>query len=96
VDDDAALEAVKLLVSLGADVKASNSDGDTCLHGAAFHGYANVIEFLASQGADLTAKNKAGQTPLDLTVETDNNIGQHEVRSAGVMLRKLLGSGKPE
>lgn len=89
-DDDQALEAVKIEVEKGADVNATNSAGDTALHGAAFHGYANVIQYLASQGANLTAKNKAGQTPLDMTVVVEGNIGRHEVKTAETTLRQLL------
>jgi uncharacterized protein len=90
VDDDAALEAVKLEFAKGADVNASNQDGDTALHGAAFHGYANVIQFLAGKGANLNAKNKAGKTPLDMTIVVEGNIGRHEVKSAETILRQLL------
>lgn len=95
VDDDQALEAVKLLLQLGSNIKAANADGDTALHGAAMHGYANVVAFLAANGADLRARNKDGQTPLDETIVGENNIGRHEVKTAEMLIRKLLAQTAP-
>ena len=90
VDDDRALEAVKLAVDLGADVNASNEAGDTALHGAANAGYAEVIQLLAAKGANLNAKNRAGRTPLDMVkIDLEGTKGRHEVKSAEAVLRKL-------
>jgi uncharacterized protein len=90
VDDDRALEAVRMLVDLGADVNASNNAGDTPLHGAANAGYAEVIQLLAERGARLNTVNKAGRTPLSLVdVDPEGTKGRHELKSAEAMLRKL-------
>lgn len=62
------LAAVKLLIELGADVKAVNNQGDTALHGAAFLGYGTVARHLLDQGAVLNARNKAGQTPYRIAL----------------------------
>jgi ankyrin repeat protein len=63
-----AIEAVSILIDAGLSVRASNTDGQTALHGAA--GRADdvtaLIRFLVERGADPLAKNKKGQTPLDL------------------------------
>jgi len=60
-----ALEAVKLCVELGADVNAANDLGLTALHGAAFSGSNDVIQFLVEKGAKLDPRDLSGQTPLD-------------------------------
>jgi uncharacterized protein len=66
-DESEALEAVKMLLALGADINAVNNDGETVMHGAA-HGIAPlVIELLAERGADpkiWSKPNKHGRTPL--------------------------------
>ncbi len=62
-----ALEAVKMLLDLGADINAVNKDGDTAMHGAAYAQYPLVVKLLAERGADPQIwKNpdKAGVTPL--------------------------------
>lgn len=62
------LEAVKMLIDLGADVKAANNQGDTALHGAAFLGYGTVVRHLLERGAVLNARNKSGQTPYRIAL----------------------------
>ncbi len=64
--EKAVLEAVKLLVELGNDVKAVAVGGRTALHGAAYTGSNEIIQFLAARGADLNAKDKYGETPLSI------------------------------
>ncbi len=62
-----ALEAVKMLLDLGADVNAVDSNGDTAMHGAAYAAYPSVVKLLADRGADpqiWKERNKAGVTPL--------------------------------
>jgi ankyrin repeat protein len=50
------LEAIKLLLSLGADVNAQDTlDGRTALMGAAHKGRNEVIQLLVERGADLAA-----------------------------------------
>lgn len=62
------LDAVKLLIDRGADVKAVNAQGDTALHGAAFLGYGTVARYLLERGAALNARNKSGQTPYRIAL----------------------------
>jgi len=65
-DETNALEAVKLAVELGGDVKASNSGGQTALHAAAFTGANPIVQFLVDHGAEVNAKDNAGQTPWSI------------------------------
>jgi protein phosphatase 1 regulatory subunit 12C len=61
-----ALEAVKVLVEMGADVNQANETGWTPLHAAAFIGADPIIQFLVEKGAKLDVQNGCGQTPLSL------------------------------
>jgi ankyrin repeat protein len=83
------LEAVKLLVGLGADVNAINSVGNTPLHGGAFGGFNSVIEYLASHGATLNVKNKEGQTPLAMAEGTEVGMMVYSRPATAAVLRRL-------
>ncbi len=66
-EEPEALEAVKMLLDLGADVNAVNNNGDTAMHGAAYNNYPLVVKLLADKGADpqiWSQPNKQGITPL--------------------------------
>jgi len=60
-----AIESIRLLMAAGADVKGSDTQGRTALHGAALWGMTDVVKFLAQSGADINQKDKRGMTPLD-------------------------------
>jgi ankyrin repeat protein len=65
------LEAVKLLLSLGADVNAVDSNGETAMHGAAYKNLPKVVKYLAANGAKIDVWNKPdkfGWTPLVIAV----------------------------
>ena len=53
---------VRLLVNAGADVDAVNEADFTALHGAAFRGLNEVIEYLVAEGADIDARDFRGRT----------------------------------
>jgi len=60
-----AIESIRLLMAAGADVKGSDTQGRTALHGAALWGMTDVVKYLAQNGADINQKDKRGLTPLD-------------------------------
>ena len=65
--EEEALEAVKLLLELGADIDAVDDNGETAMHGAAYGSFPAVIRLLADNGADpdlWKQPNKHGWTPL--------------------------------
>ncbi|KAJ3015710.1 UNVERIFIED_CONTAM: hypothetical protein HDU68_012614 [Siphonaria sp. JEL0065] len=54
-------KVAKLLVDNGADVKAKNNRGESCLH---YKVSSDLTEYLILAGADIEAKDSKGQTPL--------------------------------
>lgn len=66
-EESEALEAVKMLLGLGADINTVDKNGDTAMHGAAYNTYPLVAKLLAERGADPKIwknPNKVGGTPL--------------------------------
>jgi ankyrin repeat protein len=62
-----AMEAVQLLLTLGADVNAVDTNGDTAMHGAAYGSFPKIVKLLADRGARSEIwkrPNAAGSTPL--------------------------------
>jgi uncharacterized protein len=65
--EDEALEAVKMLLDLGADVNAVDNKGDTAMHGAAYGNFPMIVQLLADRGADVNIwkqPDTEGRTPL--------------------------------
>jgi ankyrin repeat protein len=55
------IEAMKLILDLGADVNAANDQGLTALHGAAHKAALEEIQLLVDRGGDLAAKDKGSK-----------------------------------
>ena len=65
------LEAVQVALSLGADVNAVDSNGETAMHAAAYKNLPKVVKFLAAKGARIDLWNRPdrfGWTPLAIAV----------------------------
>ena len=63
---DSWMAAVKYCVQLGADVNAADDRGYTALHGAAYLGNHEMIQYLMDKGADIKAVAKDKNTVADM------------------------------
>ena len=59
-------ECVKALIRCGANAAATEGNGATALHGAAFHGAADVVALLLEAGLSPDQPDVHGHTPLSL------------------------------
>ncbi|MGI8982279.1 MAG: ankyrin repeat domain-containing protein [Pirellulaceae bacterium] len=65
--EEEAVEAVRLLLDLGADINAVDNNGETAMHGAAYQSRSGVVQLLADRRANIKVwnrKNKCDWTPL--------------------------------
>jgi ankyrin repeat protein len=83
------IDAVKYCVELGNDVNAQDNRGYSALHGAAYLGDNDMINFLVSKGAKVDAKSKGGDSPADMA-NGPTRFGQPHPES--VALLEKLGS----
>jgi ankyrin repeat protein len=93
-----ALEALKTMIGLGADVNEATETGWTAMHAAAFLGANEIIRFLADQGVAVNVRNGCGQTPVSLAEGTDargllSRVTPHP--ETGKLLRELGGVSDP-
>lgn len=91
-----ALEAVKILLDLGADVNAVDNNGDTPMHGAAYGAYPTVVKLLAERGADpqiWKAKNKFGRTPLFIAEGYQGRLPRPDVPTIEAVTKLMLAAG---
>jgi ankyrin repeat protein len=61
------LEAIQVLLELGADLNAVDANGETAMHGAAYKNLPKVVKFLAEKGASIDVWNRPDKfewTPL--------------------------------
>jgi ankyrin repeat protein len=61
------LDALQVLLDLGADINAVDKNGETVMHAAAFKNLPRVVKFLAAKGAKIDVWNKPDKfewTPL--------------------------------
>jgi ankyrin repeat protein len=60
------VDAVKSCIDLGNDINAADSRGYTALHGAAYLGDNDMVNYLVSKGAHVEARSKAGDSVADM------------------------------
>jgi len=82
-----ALDAVKYCVELGNDVNAADNRGYTALHGAAYLGNNEMVNYLVSKGAKTNVKSKAGDSAADMA-NGPTRFGQPHPETAA-LLEKL-------
>ncbi len=85
-----ALEAVKMLVALGNDVRAVNDRGETALHGAAYRGAPTVATYLVEQGAELDVRSKQGWTPWTIANGVFYSLFYKEQPATAAALASLM------
>jgi len=93
-----ALEAVKMLLDLGADVNAIDNNGDTPMHGAAYGAYPTVVKLLAERGADpqiWKEKNKFGRTPLFIAEGYQGRLPRPDVPTIDAVTKLMVAAGLP-
>jgi uncharacterized protein len=83
------VDAVKYCVELGNDVNAADNRGYGALHGAAYLGDKDMINYLVSKGAKIDAKSKAGDSVADMA-NGPTRFGQPHLDA--VALLESLGS----
>jgi uncharacterized protein len=83
------IDALRLLLALGADINAANGAGNTALHATAYLGFDEVAQFLVDSGARLNPKNKRGQTPLKVASGVQQTLQLYKHPSTEALLRKL-------
>ena len=99
-EESEALEAVSLLLDLGADINAVNDDGETVMHGAAHNIYPQVLTLLAKRGADpkvWSRPNKYGRTPLFIAEGLVNpgGVPRPDAPTLEAVTRLMLAAGLP-
>ena len=73
------LEGVAVLLAAGADVNATNEEGDTALILACRAGNAGIVKLLLQHNADVHAENDQGSSALTACRDTSNLYVMHHV-----------------
>jgi uncharacterized protein len=95
-EEPEALEAVKMLLDLGADINAVDNDGSTAMHGAAYAQYPLVVKLLAERGADPQIwknANKAGVTPLFAAEGHIGRLPRPDQQTIEAVTRLMVAAG---
>src|SRR5438309_2000130 len=89
------VDAVKVLIAHGADVKFKESErGQTALMWAAAEGNTATVEELVEHGADLHAKTKGGLTPLLFAVREGRIDTVKALLKAGADVNETWAAGR--
>ena len=83
-----------LLTSHGANLEATENDGDTPLHLACEWGHLDVVQELVAHGANLEATDDAGKTPLHLAASAGNVAIVQELVDRGADLFTAADNGR--
>ena len=91
-----ALEAVNILLDLGADIDAVDDNGDTAMHGAAYNSYPLVVQLLADRGADPQVwkeRNRFGRTPLFIAEGYHGRLPRPDPPTIAAVTRLMRAAG---
>ena len=64
----------KILISSGANLSITDSEGYTCLHWAASVGHPSVVRLLTSSGCNINQLSAKGETPLHCAASAEEKI----------------------
>ena len=88
------IDAVRTLLTTGADVNAPQGDGMTGLHWAARHGATEIVRLLLVAGADLGVTTRLGKhTPLHVASRAGQASTVSVVLDAGAAVNALTTTG---
>jgi ankyrin repeat protein len=82
-------EAVKVIVEAGSDVNAVNEAKFTALHGAAFRGLDEVIQYLVEHGANINAQDFMGRTAFRMAEGSKQTFQFQEWPETAEFIKKL-------
>ena len=89
VRSESAEAAVRILLETGADINATNEADFTALHGAAYRGLNEVIEYLVAKGADIDARDFRGRTPYRIAEGTKQSFQFQSWPESAALLERL-------
>lgn len=95
-EESEALEAVKMLLDLGADINGVDNNGDTAMHGAAYNIYPLVVKLLAERRADPQIwknPNKFGRTPLFIAEGYAGRLPRPDAPTIEAVTKLMLAAG---
>ena len=82
-------EATRVLLEAGAEINAVNEADFSALHGAAFRGLNEVVEYLVEHGADIDARDYRGRTPYRLAEGSKQSFQFQAFPETAVLLAEL-------
>lgn len=85
---------VRDVLVTGIDVNASQPDGATALHWAAFRDALELAELLIAAGANVNSSNALGATPLWLAADNGSTAMVERLLTAGAMPNMALPGGE--
>ncbi len=95
-EESEAIEAVKMLLELGADINTVDKNGDTAMHGAAYNISPLVVKLLAERGANPQIwknPNKAGGTPLFIAEGYISRLPRPDAPTIEAISKLMLAAG---
>ena len=95
-EESEAVEAVKMLIDLGADVNTVDKNGDTAMHGAAYNISPLVVKLLAERRADPQIwknPNKAGGTPLFIAEGYISRLPRPDAPTIEAITKLMVAAG---
>lgn len=88
------IDAIWNALERGADIKASNTNGETALHSAAAHSQVEAVRVLLDSGANINTKTILGWTPLHSAARFGSSDAVMALLQAGSNASTQNTSGK--